>query len=223
MPGEDIVRFRDWVSDQVKDDYLLKKYEDKLLALLSNYALLKELKRRYRELPQERKDLNLTSLVLWHGPLSPDPRKSQGSFNGLEVGYCCNYNAKSIPQMLRLNLCHRNTECLFLSSMSFEPKNGQLLTGDLNFNHRYYEFKHHFGGRLASTLLCVAPHHGSRKSWNRLLLQDIKPAKIWVVSAGIRKGSYPPHLEVIADIVGKGKILVWVSNNEDYIIRMTFN
>lgn len=187
MPDQEIARFREWISSQD----CAREYGDKPLALLSDRQVLKELKRRYRKLPQEQKDINLTSLVLWHGPVAPNPRNNIESLDNVQLGYCCDYSAKGVPAMLWFDSCHRNTSCSLLSAVGAELKGGQLLTGDLNFKLKYCAFKQHFGSRLASTFVCLAPHHGSKKSWNEQLLQDVKPAEAWVVSAGTRRGNYP--------------------------------
>lgn len=245
MPEEEIKRFKEWISSQKETHNFIKKHAGNPLALLSEHSLLKKLKKLYSELPHGEKDINLTSLVLWHGPIVNSDKQNSQRLGNLEVGYCRDYSISEIADMARLQVCNRSTNCSFLVMLGHEDKWGQLLTGDLNFNYliknkRYKEFRQHFGDRLKFSVLCLLPHHGSKKNWNIQILKDLESIKFWIASASRRNDNYPPHWDVVADIASAGKTFIWVGGDArkntkgnpdantnagaiaDYVVRMSF-
>ena len=217
--------FKGWVLDKIKGIPFLRNnigsYNSNPLILLSDASLLEELKSLYYKLFEGKDKLNLTSLILWHGPLNSEKR----SIRNLKFGYCYDYNAHEIPKKLLLDLCWRNTSCSAVSIaisclVPIKSKYGQLLTGDLNLKNQciYNDFKNHFGEKLSSTVIFLVPHHGSKNNWNQKLIHEIKSGEIWIISADQKNNRYPPHKEVITDILYNGKMLFCTGKNADYVI-----
>lgn len=216
MSEDKIVCFRQWLSSQPSVRSFLREHADNALALLSDSSFLKELRKRYCYLLTKERDLNFSSLVLWHAPLMGEGNGDTLTPDGMDVGYCLDYSgASGSLDMTRVEACLRKTCCSFLKLLGWENKSGQFLPGDLNFcrlirdRRMYAHFRKHFGDRLNATIVCLLPHHGSRYSWNREVLRDMESVKFWVASAG-GKGNYPPHWEVVADVTSRGGTFVWV-------------
>lgn len=150
------------------------------------------------------KDINATSLVLFHGPLV-----GRGSI----TVHC---NPKTTMHLYLPPICIF-TECPFclvalLSELS-EPVNGQLLTGDLNLKEKYDEFRRHMGSKLESVAVCLLPHHGSEHCWNAALMRDARNCRLWIASAGINNKRYHhPSESVIKDITKNGNAFYWVND-----------
>lgn len=187
---------------------LLTKRTGNPLAVLADSSFLEELKGRYYKLLGGAEGLNFTSLVLWHAPITKAGGDDDAlTLNGLAAGYCLDYSSASRTlDMMRVAGCLRGTGCSFLEALGRESNVGQFLSGDINFNRlirarkMYNQFRRHFADRLNTSLVCLLPHHGSRRSWDRKILLDMESVRFWVASAARRKDHYPPHWEVVADV-----------------------
>ncbi|GFN22450.1 hypothetical protein TAMC210_07660 [Thermanaeromonas sp. C210] len=238
MSENEIACFREWVAKQPSVRLVLGQRGDTALALLSDPFLLQKLRKRYSKLLPKGENLNFTSLLLWHAPLMEN-------ISAMEAGHCLDYGGihGSLYKTL-VECCPQDTWCAFLKLLGWENKLGQFLLGDLNYRQlvkdggMYNQFRQHFGDRLNATMVCLLPHHGSRRNWDRQILEDMGSAKFWVASAERRRGGYPPHWEVIADITSAGRSFVWVGGttsgnvscdtctntpqDTDYVVVFTF-
>lgn len=162
----------------------------------------------YRVITQK-KDINATSLVVYHGPLS------KPGWITINCGF------QTVMHLYAPNICSM-PECpgCLLAALRGQ-RCGQLLTGDLDLKKHYEELVCHIGEKkMKSTSICLVPHHGSKHSWNAALLEKTKNCRLWVASAGIRNAKYQhPHGLVIKDITKKGRAFWWVNENTRLEIR----
>jgi hypothetical protein len=186
-------------------DELMKS--NKLVDILREKSLRDKLKNEYKNLTS---NLNITSLVLYHGPI--DSHRVIGP-----IGICCHRNFCKI-RMYGENYCHdlincdlsfccnRIKSCLhYIPFLQINTARGQLLTGDIDLMNNYNKFYEHMKNELSNTGLCLIPHHGSKKSWNSKILEDAKNCLLWVSSAGIYNRYGHPCVQVINDIVYKNE------------------
>ncbi|MCG0277747.1 MAG: MBL fold metallo-hydrolase [Thermanaeromonas sp.] len=207
----------DWIEDFrncVSQLAARTDYNKFPLRLLKDSNCLKELRRCYREdLMKGRKDLNFTSLALWHGPINPDGWK-------MEWGHCPCYASDATSRIkFALKACSMGGGCSFVADLSRNLSFGQLLTGDMNLNNNYEGFKKHFGTKLESTAVCLVPHHGSARNWNNNILKDLRSCKVWVISAGLENRYYHPHKQVLRDLLQSGQALCWVHEKLCLVIK----
>ena len=78
---------------------------------------------------------------------------------------------------------------------------GHLLTGDINLNQKGTEIGRHFGYVLSQLFLCLVPHHGAKRNWNKAFLTRIPQKCQWIISSGIANRHGHPSFDVIQDIV----------------------
>lgn len=150
-------------------------------------------------------DLNLTTMALWHGPSDSEAWEIKWG-----IGNC--YADDPARQLVySVDQCTRDGpgSCSLISALSWRQGCGQLLTGDLNLNKSYRQFREHIGDRLERTVICLVPHHGSANSWNEIILGDARWCKAWIVSAGRHNRYSHPARSVICDIVASGRTLFW--------------
>ena len=88
--------------------------------------------------------------------------------------------------------------------------------GDIEFSQSeiYEEFKKHYSGLLEKVCMFQIPHHGSKNNWNNSIIRDTK-CNFWVVSSKIGNPKHP-SLEVIKEIVERGRFLLW-ANEENFV------
>jgi len=159
-----------------------------------------ELKSCYNHL---HRDLNNTSLVVYHGPLGK---------------YKCKFHVSSKYGLLfdgNQNLCISTTSrpCSF----SNENQMGQFLTGDINLNHDYGQIKTHYHNLLNRTSICQIPHHGSWKNWNRTFLEELENCGHWVASSGFSIQYGHPHISIVRDIISKNCSFYWCNQGNQFM------
>ncbi len=137
------------------------------------------------------KDLNNTSLLLYHGPV----RSINSNFGKIII---------------------RKVEGLsfrppYFYLIHIDGKFGWLLSGDKNFNKNFDQFKRHYRNELANMNHLLVPHHGSRQNWNSELLELIKNPSYWFVSSGLGNKFGHPSFQVVKDILVNGN-KIYLSN-----------
>ena len=150
------------------------------------------------------KDPNNTSLVAYHGPV--DEYRSDFTATG-------NYGL------------FFNGSRQFSPSMESEPQNyvhenrmGQFLTGDIDLNYELGQLVEHYKDYLDKILISQIPHHGSRKSWNKEILDVIQNCSHWVASSGISNQYGHPHINVAHDISKRKCCFCWCNQRKEFII-----
>ena len=155
-----------------------------LIDIIKDKSKLEKLRTCYDML---RGEFNNTSLVIYHGPIT-----------------------SSLHQMNQCNTCsrisfRRTWQSPNRLSIQLHRVIGHLLTGDVNFGN-WTEIARHYSSYLSRVDLALVPHHGSRRSWNRVALNDIVDA-CWVASAGISSKPRHPNSNVCRDITNAGSDL----------------
>jgi hypothetical protein len=182
----------------------IKCLQDNKISFKSGSELQKHVKNLYHQKTIHdcyknfvKKDLNFTSLAMYHGPICPYVRKNYAIFN----------SNKTLSGLSSIPLLNE------------ERETGYLLTGDicLKINKKYDEFKNHFNTELNKVTLFQIPHHGSFYSWNKRILFDFKKCSFFVASAGI-SGSHP-HPDVISDILTEKKNFAWSNEYNKITIK----
>jgi len=79
----------------------------------------------------------------------------------------------------------------------------QLLTGDIDLKQHISEISGHFGSSLSDVSLCLIPHHGSIRNWDKTILRCFSRSCNWVVSTGRRNRSQPCY-DILRDIKKQG-------------------
>ncbi|MGB9858963.1 MAG: MBL fold metallo-hydrolase [Moorellaceae bacterium] len=150
----------------------------------------------------KKRDINSTSLVLYHGPLK----------GATTITLKCTNKNKAICFCYVLYCCHvpkPDSDCL--ATLLSGPAPGQLLLGDLDLTKNYSDFADHMRSELQSTAVCLLPHHGSKHSWKSALMDDASRCRLWVASVGRNnKRNLHPSPSVIQDILQGGNIFVCV-------------
>ena len=93
-----------------------------------------------------------------------------------------------------------------LSNRGFMPSKigTQLLTGDINLKQHVPEIRGHFGSSLSDVGLCLIPHHGSKRNWDKAILPYLSRRCRWVVSTG-RSNRSQPCSDILKDIKKQGQ------------------
>lgn len=209
IPEQVIDTFKHCVSKLI----VRRGSHEPLLSLLVQES--QELRNCYMTLVGGKDKLNFTSLVLWHGPASTHKGR-------IELGSHCFHSCQEgflsgLPYEVDL----KNDWCPFPVALDTSSALGQLLTSDMNLNHRYEDFRKHFGEKLQSVQLCLVPHHGSMHSWNNNILNDLVSCKAWVVSAGLRNRYHHPHSKVLHDLLRNRDAVCWVNENHCLSLNLT--
>lgn len=183
--------------------------EDKdLRKILQNKTQFKILKNAYKSI---NKDLNYTSLSVYHGPID-DIYQINLKYNDRNIFDWCTLHK------LFMECCDKYYDKL---------KSATLLLGDSMLlyneskkntveNSPAYELIKHFSDNkddnipyLNNMLMCTAPHHGSDRSWDGKLLH-YTDSDIWIITAGIKNKYKHPDAKVINDIILSNKICLRV-------------
>ncbi|MEC5129635.1 hypothetical protein VSU19_22930 [Verrucomicrobiales bacterium BCK34] len=100
---------------------------------------------------------------------------------------------------------------------------GTLLTGDLGVKKRviFSEFRDHYDGYFDSTEFAQTPHHGSRASWNRGILDLLPTQSAFFLSAGIGNTYGHPNLDVLVDISNSGRPCYWGHTHCEVVMQLT--
>ncbi|MCK4351790.1 MBL fold metallo-hydrolase [candidate division WOR-3 bacterium] len=174
---------------------------EKIRQVIENKKKRNELKGCYKEL---NKDLNNTSLMVYHGPIG-GLHISTRFFTNLFFPTCPSlYYRYAFPMLAS---CYRSIGCLF--------------TGDIDLNHKWNEIEKHFTPCFSNISIVQIPHHGSRKNWgkNPNLLSKISDFSLWIASAGISNRFGHPYIGVTEDIYRKGASFYWVNEYNSIIIE----
>lgn len=131
--------------------------------------------------------INNTSLSVFTGPLD--------RYNEI-------YGYSTSPDQIFYELLALERDLLegILSKYSFSTKYmGNLLTGDLDLNYKWEDFRNHFWNNFSKTFIIQIPHHGSKYNWKIDLLSRINKS-FCIISSGIKNRFSHPHWKVINDI-----------------------
>lgn len=157
------------------------------------------------------KKLNITSLLLYHGPL----KRCRWSFldtNFPIMGHFC--LPPHSPDIINCPVC---MGILFDDCEADKSVKSQLLCGDAELNKEYLEFAQHFGTKkLERVAICLLPHHGSEQNWNASLKKDLSNCTFWIASAALNNKYGHPSKIVQLNIEESSKTFYWV-NEYNYI------
>ncbi len=167
---------------------------------------LQEIYKKYIKIHRNNSEQNQSSLCLYHGPRD-DLR--------LLMRHCCICGLKLsryIHDFYRFYV-RKSRVCALMS-------NGTILTGDISLvdsasdkEKPYYEsFIQCFEKYLEKTGVFQIPHHGSKNTWNKQILEDF-PNAIFVNSAGEDNHNHPDRM-VLCDILNIGRNIRF--SNERY-------
>jgi beta-lactamase superfamily II metal-dependent hydrolase len=134
-------------------------------------------------------DLNFTSLVALHSPL----RWKAISYIELE----------RYSEVTGLH----NLECVMCSQPSKEI--GHLMLGDINLKSSWGKLQQHYKKYLGNIDAVLIPHHGSRQSWHKDLLNAIPSTCRMYLSVGIENQYNHPGIDVIFDVINSGRMIRW--------------
>jgi hypothetical protein len=134
------------------------------------------------------KDLNVTSLIAYHGPTARRYMNCQHFVLGSE------FNAVFLPRA---------------NCMGPALRTGYFLTGDIDLRPKWTEVENHFASYFGYTSGILIPHHGSKRSWDRHLMGKLSAPAIWYLSAGIGNRHGHPSPEVIREILQSGQRVFW--------------
>jgi beta-lactamase superfamily II metal-dependent hydrolase len=131
------------------------------------------------------KNLNDTSLIVFHGPAKK-----------LSSALCYSSLYYTITMESKFYQC----------SYSFKHRGriGWLLTGDVDFNKVKKPFLKHFSSYLSSMAYLLIPHHGSKGNWNSEIMNSVTKPSHWIVSFGLGNYYRHPNYDVISEIVKNG-------------------
>lgn len=150
---------------------------------------LKQLRNCYQKL---NKDLNHTSLMLYHGPLC-----KKGNVR-VEVYPICLEDRENILNLIYLNSNSSPVKIL-----------GQFLTGDIDLNKNKKEIINHFKNYLKYIYIIQVPHHMSKKNWNWDFYSKIPNKALWIASAGISNRYNHPNVNLIKQLLDKKAGFFW--------------
>ncbi|PKF90055.1 hypothetical protein CW306_00515 [Bacillus sp. BA3] len=182
-------------KDKLKELGLDVSSNKKVLEIIGDYVNRTKVKKAYKLIE---KDINLTSLLLYHGPI--------------EMRRKCLRNV-IINSGLK-GLFRVENRSLFIDR---SLGHGCLLLGDINLNYKYNEFKTHFNKSFPFIQTVLVPHHGSLLSWNNQILSDIQ-APCWIVSYGSNNNFKHPASNIAVEIRKEGRSFLkatefsWVSH-----------
>lgn len=185
------------------------------LDIFKNKQNLKKLKDCYKNFIKSingSDDLNWTSLVLWHGPLNDSKFK-------IKWKYCIFFSSDINSTLDKVFHGFINDVWTYdTNKPQDDTAHGCFLTGDLPLgqNQTYVEIGKYFGSILASTAICLVPHHGSIKNWNKTIMEELKFCKKWVVSAGLKNNYGHPHKKVFQDLIEEGNIVFWAHEKQGF-------
>ena len=97
-------------------------------------------------------------------------------------------------------------------------REAQLLTGDINLKRHIPEIIRRFGSDLSDVGLCLIPHHGSKRNWDKAILPYVSRGCTWVVSTGKTNKSQPSS-DILRDIKKQGQDYTICNDNS----IVTFN
>jgi len=134
-------------------------------------------------------DLNFTSLVALHSPF----RWKAGSYIELE-------RYSGVTGL-------HNLECVMPSLPSKEI--GHLMLGDINLKSSWGKLQQHYNKYLGNIDAVLIPHHGSRQSWHKDLLNAIPSTCRMYLSVGMGNQYNHPSIDVISDVINSGRMIRW--------------
>jgi hypothetical protein len=173
---------------------------DSIIRIIKDACSRRKMKDCYRLL---NKNLNDTSLVVYHGPVS----RYKGVFR-----IHSDFLGKSVFYKYLNVMCLSPVPSYQLIS-TFSHL-GQLLTGDisLNYKRKFGEFVKHYSTYFDTVLIFQLPHHGAKRSWNTNILNEVKNCHLWISSSGFSNRYGHPHISVVSDILNIGQC--FACNNE---------
>jgi len=195
-----LFRFFNYRADDSKKASFIKCVRtiiptDDIVKVIRNKQKLQLLRQCYKLL---RGDFNNTSLLVYHAPIAWERQEPFYPWNGsVNVASVC-----------------LNNELVIHPHGSI----GQFLTGDINLKRKLAEIEIHYSSHLSQIGMILAPHHGSRSSWNGTLLNKIPKKCSWVTSAGV-KSKYHPSPSVIQDIIHSGSTVFKSNELNEISIR----
>lgn len=167
----------------------IKTSED-LINILKKKSGRKQVRACY---PKDSKNMNNSSLVLYHSPINKYIYRSY---------YYIEKNGEMTRSFLT-NTLYNNI--LLKNNLDF----GQLLTGDLDLNKDSKSFFNHFKDEITSVAIFYIAHHGSIHNWNCEFLEKYSESAFWFVSTGFKNKFGHPHLPVVNRIINARKNLGW--------------
>ena len=153
-----IEQFRNAIQDIYGFEVDTKLTSEELVIILSNTDNLKELRKKFRAIF---KNLNKTSLVVQHKPLSYKySHISKEQYFIWNVGHYFNPLIRNFKRLINRN------------SNSIDYRWGvTLLTGDIGLDQ--IENSNYIENQLKNVQVFQVPHHGSNTRWNKIYLDKL--------------------------------------------------
>lgn len=131
------------------------------------------------------KNLNDTSLIVFHGP-----------YRKLSSVFCFSNLSKDKTLNATFYLPSQTDQ--------YKVRFGWLLTGDVDFNKVSIEFLNHFSSCLSYMTYLLIPHHGAKRNWNSIIINRVAKPSQWFVSFGLGNKYHHPNYGIIQEIVKHG-------------------
>ena len=175
----------------VRGEFGLKP-EDTLTGELVKKAIADKRRRlalkKYYKAAFGKKELNATTLLMFHGPIS--------TVRGNHAEFFIDARFPS----------HSGPSCLVRKDGA--PA-GNFLTGDAEVKDTWKEIYRHFDREFPRMARILLPHHGSENNWTDNLIRATKGRPTFLVSAGIRNKYGHPDAGVVEEVIRTGCPLLW--------------
>lgn len=191
---ENLEKFSELIKDQGYD----LSSTDKIIEIITDGEKRKNIKGIYRAIWTS---VNNTSIIMLHLPYGKG--FTADNYISLNSNHLCSINKKYD--------LHSERCCIDLfSKYGFDTiskvyqKNicTTMLFGDIDLRICHEEIVKHFDGFLHDILIVQVPHHGSKLSWQKEILDEINDNHLsfYVFPFGIHNGYKHPSKEVVRDI-----------------------
>ncbi|MBU7046671.1 MAG: MBL fold metallo-hydrolase [Theionarchaea archaeon] len=178
-----------------------------LKSAITNTVIRERIRDCYKKISN--RDLNDTSLAVYHGPLG----QNESDFCvDCGEGLSFNYKCQHYKPLLSRDKCNH-----FCGTQI-----GQLLTGDIGLKRgKYREFKRHYDNYLDTVSITQIPHRGSKNNWREQVVHDVKNCKHWVSSSGYPSFYSHPHTVVALDVLRNFRCFCWNNQHNKFSVEGT--
>ena len=173
---------------------LIRKFTNDVTTILENDDIeltdlfdsgrLKELTKIYKK--HFGQDLNVTSLVLYHGPLCTV------TFNNLSfsIGQYC-VHTRCVPYCCYQ--CFHDDRIRCHQDDCHAVKLGTLLTGDIDISsqRKVEKIRTYFNGLMDKVCIFQVPHHGSKNNWPLIHPSGLESFCYYIVNHGLGRNKHP--------------------------------
>ena len=200
----EVKRKSDSLKAYLKAEGINPDTPDEIKRAITHAPTREKIRRHYERAFSE--EFNGTSLVTYHGP-TDDLRRDL---------YVTCERGLSFNDCPHLHSSNKKDPCHYVGN-----RMGQLLTGGIGLNRKrvYRELKTHYNNYFDTVFLSQIPRHGSRKNWNKDILNDLKECSHWVASSGCPSFFGHPHSMVVLDILRNERCFCWSNQHDRFFIE----